>query len=316
MNGLIFDIQRFCIHDGPGIRTTVFLKGCPLDCAWCHNPESKAFHRELFYTPHLCIGCGNCADDCPAGAHAMTDGMHAFDRSRCISCLKCVERCPSRALEAAGREMTAEEVIAEVERDRVFYEESGGGMTISGGEPMAQFEFTREILRAAKRKRGLSQSGSGVDCPLFRPLHTCVETSGIGPVERYIEIAPLVDIFYWDLKDTDPDRHLANTGTALEPILANLRAVDEAGGATFLRCIMLAGVNMTEAHLDGIVATYRGLANCRGVELLEYHQLGDSKLERLGLKPRRDFSLVPDPERLAAAREYVSSYELRVTSDE
>jgi glycyl-radical enzyme activating protein len=299
MSGLVFDIQRFCIHDGPGIRTTVFLKGCPLDCAWCHNPESKAFHPELFYTPHLCIGCGKCVDDCPAGAHAMADKMHVFDRSRCVSCLKCVERCPSRALEAAGREMTVEEVIAEVERDRVFYDESGGGMTISGGEPMAQFEFTREILRSAK------QAG----------LHTCVETSGIGPAERYIEIVPLVDMFYWDLKDTDPARHLANTGVALEPILANLRAVDEAGGATFLRCIMLAGMNMTEAHLDGIIGVYRSLSNCRGVELLEYHQLGNSKLERLGLAPPNDSSLIPDPDELAAARERVNC-EFRVMSDE
>ena len=299
MKGLVFDIQRFCVHDGPGIRTTVFLKGCPLDCAWCHNPESKASQPELFYTPHLCIGCGRCVDECPCGAQAMIDGRHAFDRSRCNVCLKCVDKCPTRALEAAGREMTVEEVIAEVERDRVFYEQSGGGITISGGEPMAQFEFTRELLGAAK------QAG----------LHTCIETSGVGPAARCVEIVPLVDLFYWDIKDTDPARHLANTGAALEPILANLRAVDEAGGATFLRCIMLAGVNMTRDHLDGIIEVYRSLSNCRGVELLEYHRLGNSKLERLGIPARDDASLVPDPDELAAARRRVNA-ELQHTSRE
>lgn len=220
----------------------------------------------------------------------MTEGMHVFERSRCTVCLECVERCPTRALEVAGREMTVEEVIAEVMRDRVFYEQSGGGITVSGGEPMAQFEFTRELLTAAKRAG----------------LHTCIETSGVGPTARYVGIVPLVDLFYWDLKDTDRTRHRANTGAALEPILANLKAVDEAGGVTFLRCIMLAGLNMTPDHLDGIIKVYRGLTNCRGVELLEYHRLGNSKLERLGLPDRDDASLVPDADELAAARERIA----------
>lgn len=183
--GLVFDIQRFCTHDGPGIRTVVFLKGCALDCPWCHNPESKSSHPELFYTPSLCIACGKCVEVCPAQAHVIQDGMHGFDRRKCIVCLRCSEACPALALETAGKEMTPEQVMAVVERDRVFYDESGGGITISGGEPTVQFEFTKKLLQAARESK----------------FHTCIETSGVGAGEKYLELLPLVDLFLWDIKE-------------------------------------------------------------------------------------------------------------------
>lgn len=287
--GLVFDIQRFCTHDGPGIRTTVFFKGCPLDCKWCHNPESKSLHPELFYNPTFCIACGRCADVCAARAHSIDDGCHVFDRSRCQLCMACTDACPALALETTGKGMTVEQVLAEVEKDRVFYEESDGGMTLSGGEPMLQFEFTRDLLAAA-RSAG---------------LHTCVETSGFGATDEYLEIAPLVDLFLWDIKDTDPDRHRANTGAALDPILHNLSAIDQAGAISILRCIVLNGINLNEQHLDRLIEIRDGLKHCTKIELLPYHSLGDSKHERLGRLRQSHPEWVPSEEQVAQARAHL-----------
>lgn len=287
--GVVFDIQRFCTHDGPGIRTVVFLKGCTLDCAWCHNPESKSPHPELFHNADLCIACGRCIEACPAKAHEIVDGKLVFSRARCSRCMRCAEACPAGALETTGREMTVEQVIAEVEKDRVFYDESGGGMTLSGGEPMSRFAFARELLTAA-RSAG---------------LHTCFETSGFGKPERFAEIAPLVDLFLWDIKDTDSQRHITNTGVPLDPILSNLKLIDQSGGKTVLRCVMLNGVNLIDSHLDRLAEIHGALSHCRGVELLPYHALGDSKHARLGRRAKSDPAWTPSDEQIAAARTYL-----------
>lgn len=286
--GLVFDIQRFCTHDGPGIRTTVFMKGCALDCKWCHNPESKSRRPELFYNPSFCIACGRCVEVCRAQAHSLDNG-HALNRSKCELCMRCADACPALALEVTGKEMSVEQVLAEAEKDRVFYEESGGGLTLSGGEPMLQFEFTRDLLAAAR--------SSG--------LHTCLETSGFGATERYIEIAPLVDVFLWDVKDTDPDRHKANTGAPLEPILENLSAVDREGVRTILRCIVLNGVNLNQQHLNRLLEIRAGLRHCEAIELLPYHSLGDSKHERLGLCRQSHPEWTPSEEQVASAQAYL-----------
>lgn len=189
LNAIVFDIQKFSIHDGPGIRTTVFLKGCPLRCVWCHNPESWRPEPELLFTAAKCSGCRRCAEVCPAGVHSFTaDGRHELDRAACVRCGKCVELCPAEALELCGRSFTVEEVMAEVRKDCIFYENSGGGMTLSGGEPMMQFDFLHALLRLA-HKAG---------------LHICLETCGFAAWKQYETILPFVDLFLFDIKTIDP----------------------------------------------------------------------------------------------------------------
>jgi glycyl-radical enzyme activating protein len=267
VNGTVFDIQRFSIHDGPGIRTNVFLKGCPLRCAWCHNPESYLRSRQLQFNPVLCIGCNYCFTHCPEGAHVTVDGQHRILRDRCVKCFRCAEECYARALEVVGSEMTPQQVLDEVVKDRPFYEQSGGGMTLSGGEPFAQPAFTLELLRLAK------EAG----------LHTCVETCGAGRSEDYLQALPLVDLFLFDYKETDPELHLRFTGQPRDGIVANLRLLDERGARIVLRCPLVPGHNLREDHLRGIAEMSRSLRGCEAVEVMGYHRLGESKVERLGL---------------------------------
>ncbi|MDR3147537.1 MAG: glycyl-radical enzyme activating protein, partial [Treponema sp.] len=270
VRGLIFDIQRFSLHDGPGIRTNVFLKGCPLDCAWCHNPESKDPAPELAYYPGKCILCGACAGACPKGLHRLGEEGHSLTRAACTRCGACAEACVTGALALIGRSISAGEALAEVKRDDVFYRSSGGGMTVSGGEPFFQGEFTLALLRLAK--------GAG--------LHTCVETSGAAPFELLREAAPLTDLFLYDVKETDAERHRIFTGAPNAVILDNLEKLDRLGSPTILRCPVIPGCNDREDHFRGIGAIAGRLGNIRGIEIEPYHPLGISKAEAIG-KPAR-----------------------------
>jgi glycyl-radical enzyme activating protein len=269
ISGRIFEIQRFSIHDGPGIRTTVFMKGCPLRCLWCHNPEGIVSQPHLSFLPKKCIRCGYCLQACAQGAHGFVDDAHVLDREKCIVCGACAQECYSGALEIVGRDVSVEEVMATVERDRPFYKVSGGGMTLSGGEPTLQIDFCEALLQAAK--------GEG--------LHTCIETCGFSPYDRLERLLPLVDLFLFDLKETDTDLHRRHTGAGNKLILDNLRRLHDSEAHLRLRCPIVPGLNDRADHFDALMQIAMELHRLEGIEIMPYHALGMDKRERFGLDP-------------------------------
>ena len=263
--GNIVHIQKFCINDGPGIRTTVFLKGCPLNCLWCHNPESKAAFPEIAFYPEKCYACGQCAAVCPNGCHRIEDGMHLFERAGCIKCGQCLTaRCG--ALEQIGKEASVSEVMDEVMKDKVFYDESGGGLTVSGGEPMLQFDFVNELFQTAKKKG----------------LHTCMETSGYAKQEKVRQIARVTDLFLFDYKETSPERHRKFTGVSNEKILRNLSLLDALKTNIVLRCPIIPGCNDREEHFKGIAETANRFTSISEIQIEPYHPLGAAKSMQIG----------------------------------
>ena len=254
------------MHDGPGIRTIVFMKGCPLSCIWCHNPESRDFRPTLGYSAERCIGCGRCATAC--SAHSFDGGVHRIDRTVCEGRGACVSVCPTGALALYGKEVTAAEVMEEVMRDRAFYKTSGGGLTVSGGEPLGQPDFLCELLTLAK------QSG----------LNTCLETCGYTSREVIGRVAPLVDLFLYDFKESDPALHEKFTGVSNERIISNLRYINSLGKRIVLRCPIIPGLNDRREHLVAIADLAASLECVEEINLMAYHLLGTGKYAELGLE--------------------------------
>jgi len=263
--GTIFDIQRFSVHDGPGIRTLVFFKGCPLACLWCSNPESQRFGAELLFDPEKCVACGGCAEVCPHRAVRLEANRVQFERERCAACGRCVEVCYAEARTMAGKRVTVTEVVAEVCKDEPFFVRSGGGVTLGGGEPLAQAEFARGIL---------------MECRV-RGIHTAIETCGHVPWPAIKAMLPWTDLFLFDLKHLDALKHRTNTGGDVGLILSNLRRLAAAKARVTVRVPVVPDFNDTPEDIRAI-ADHVARLGIRELHLLPYHRLGESKYRLLG----------------------------------
>lgn len=264
--GVVFNIQRFSVHDGPGIRTTVFLKGCPLNCVWCHNPEGIAAEPEIARSPNRCIECGECVEVCPQRLPipGVVAAQEAVDL--CLVCGACAETCPCEARQVAGWEMTVDEVMVEILKDQIFFEESGGGVTFSGGEPLWQAGFLRQLLLAC-REQG---------------VHTVVDTSGLAPWEELESVAGLTDLFLYDVKLIDDRAHRKFTGVSNAQILANLRRLGDGRQRIWVRVPVIPGINDSHENLEATADLAASMSGVERICLLPYHPLGEDKLRRLG----------------------------------
>lgn len=294
MKGHIFDIKHFAVHDGPGIRTTVFLKGCPLRCVWCHNPESISPQPQLGYIAHKCVNCGRCAAVCPTGAQYMDNtGKHIFDRTKCITCGKCAEACYGKVLTLYGRYAESDEVLAELLEDADFYGCSGGGVTLSGGECLLQADFCRELLEK------LHALG----------IHTAVDTCGSVSPDALRAVMPYTDLFLYDIKALDEDVHKACTGRTNRSILENLRLLNDAGKSIEIRIPCVPGWNMDQ--LEKIGRFLLDFDCITGVRLLPYHNYAGTKYHSLAIKNTLPDQL-PSEQDVHTARNMMESLGLNV----
>lgn len=287
MEGVISDIKRFAVHDGDGIRTTVFLKGCPLKCVWCHNPEGIGFSPQLAYYPHKCIGCGECVAVCPNGAHSMEAG-HVFDREKCAGCGACQAVCLGSALTFYGKTVTASELLPQLLEDRAFYENSGGGVTLSGGECLMQADFCAQLLEMLKANG----------------IHTAVDTCGFVSRAALDKVIPHTDIFLYDLKAFDEDVHIRCTGQSNRIILENLRYLDSLGKKCEIRIPFVPGYN--DDQMEKLGAFLAPLQNITRVRVLAYHNYAGSKYEALGMENTLPEHL-PTQEQLQIAEHYFTN---------
>ncbi len=268
-SAFITNIQGYSIHDGPGIRTVVFFKGCPLSCKWCANPECISGRPQIGFLELLCKGCGKCVETCPDNAVNMDKGKHRIDYSLCSSCGKCSDSCSYGALVKYGNPMTVDEVWDEVRRDKMFYDTSGGGVTVSGGEPLLHPEFVRKLFKLCRSEN----------------IDTCIETCGAVPSDAFYEVLPVTDHFLFDLKHLDSEIHKKYTGLSNDRILENAALLVENGADVVFRNPLIPGINDTEANIEAASAFIKGFGKKDlRLELMPFHRLGKDKYRALGLK--------------------------------
>lgn len=265
MQGNIIKISRFCTDDGPGIRTVVFLKGCPLSCIWCHNPESQKIDLEILYSKEKCINCRTCVASCPNKCHTFSQNDHVFSKEKCSTCGKCVSFCNAEALSVSGEVVSTQKILEEIKKDEVFYNTSGGGVTVSGGEPLFQPKFTAEILRLAK------ENG----------IHTAIETCGYASKTALLTVLKYCDYVLFDIKETDEENHLKFTGVSQKPILENLKTINDMKIPFLIRLPIIPGLNDRKEHFLKVKELAKNLESCKGIEIMPYHVLGAYKYDLL-----------------------------------
>jgi pyruvate formate lyase activating enzyme len=298
--GLVSDFQRFSIHDGPGIRTIVFLKGCPLHCAWCANPETISVRPEIMLIPHNCIGCGRCYEVCPGSCLGEADGrISSIDRDRCLlpQCGKCQHVCYANAINISGRFLSVAEVMDVVLKDSEFYARTGGGVTFSGGEPFAQPVFLLELARTAKMLN----------------LHTAVETCGHVNWNTLSPVLDCLDYVLYDLKHMDPDRHIQGTGVNNRIILENVKRIDAAGKPIRIRLPLIPGFNDSEENVRATADFIAGFSNLDALDILPYHRMGEPKWGQLHQEYQLHGVTPPDKDRVYELADIARSYGIEVT---
>lgn len=263
----IINIQKYSIHDGPGIRTTVFFKGCPLNCWWCHNPESQNKGPEIMFFKERCTGCGSCFKGCPANAIELIEGYPVVNESNCTLCGKCSDFCLSNARELVGKDITVKNLMKEIIKDEVFYEESNGGVTFSGGEPLMHADYLSNVLKICKDKG----------------IHTAVDTCGYAVWEQFEKIVDKVDLFLFDIKHMNNEKHIKYMGVENVIILENLKKLSERGSNIYIRLPIIAGVNDDDENIDKAV-DFLSKLNIIHVNLLPYHKMGMDKYRRLNIE--------------------------------
>ncbi len=268
MIGTIFDIQKFSTHDGPGIRTTIFFKGCSLECQWCHNPESISKKHEIQIFPHKCIGCMNCIKVCDQLAHTLLNNEKLYNRNLCITCEKCAKNCYADAIVVAGSDITVKEIMDKIKEDESYIKNSKGGITLSGGEPLLQSKFAKEILVQCK------EGG----------FHTAIDTAGNIPFNNFLDVIEHTDLFLYDIKMIDDILHKKHTGVSNKLILENLVKLNKIHKNIYIRIPVIPTINADEQSMYDIAQFIKPLKNIKKIELLPYHHLGISKYESLSIE--------------------------------